>query len=81
MTPLGPTAGFSEAGGVNVLYGAAGRLSTLGQQWFDQSLANLSGDPGNTELFGYAVAAMESTLLFTDGFESGDTSEWSKTVP
>jgi hypothetical protein len=69
--------GFVEAGGVNVLYGDASGLSTLGQQWFDQSLPNLSGEPDTYEGFGYALTVVESPLIFADGFESATTGAWS----
>jgi len=34
-----------------------------------------------SSVVGGLVCAGEGTLLFADGFESGDTSRWSATVP
>ena len=31
--------------------------------------------------FDFAVARLNVALIFTDGFESGDTSAWSASVP
>lgn len=39
------------------------------------------GAPGATTLDNMAFAGIENCIVFSDGFESGDTSLWSSTVP
>lgn len=50
--------------------------ATPPNQWLDLCLFGVAGD-----LAIRAVAECASSSVFADGFESGDTSEWSATVP
>ena len=50
----------ADAGGVNVLYGSSGGLSTTGSQWFDQSTSGLPGSAEAYDRFGGALAILWS---------------------
>lgn len=66
-----------NAGGVSVLYGSSAGLTAVANQWFDQSIPDLSGSPDYFDLFSHSLAVLESTRIFADEFETGDTSLWS----
>ena len=57
----------------------------LNRSAIDTEDLTCGGIPGNNNIWGEgrldALAAYESTTIFADGFESGDTSAWSITVP
>ncbi len=79
--PIEGVTGAPEAGGVHVLYGdATGHFLRL-RQWFDQNLPNLGDTPEPGDRFGWSLAVVTSPLLFRDGFESGNTSAWSGSLP
>jgi hypothetical protein len=46
-----------DAGGVNVIYGSAGGLTTAGDQFFSQATTNVEGVPESGDWFGLSVAA------------------------
>jgi hypothetical protein len=67
-------------------------VQTISQRWGDYSSMNV--DPADGETFWYTnqivqagglwrthIGAFRLDLMFADGFESGDTSAWSQTVP
>jgi hypothetical protein len=67
-------------GAVHVLYGSQYGLSANGSQIWHQEVDGVPGEGGG--LFGASLASVPSYgFLFGDGFESGDTSAWSATVP
>jgi hypothetical protein len=45
-----------QAGGVNVLYGSPGGLSTIGSQWFDQRSPGITGSAETGDRFGLSLA-------------------------
>ncbi len=59
--------------------------SFIGRQWFGRWYVEDAGNGGTTAVskllrFGM-FASLSQNLLMVDGFESGDTSEWSASVP
>ena len=70
----------NSSGAVHVLYGSQDGLSAAGSQFWHQEVPGVPGEGGG--YFGAALASVPiSRILFIDGFESGDTSAWSATVP
>lgn len=64
----------------------AATRSLLDRAAIDTSDLTCDGDPGNNNVWGEgrldALDAFEApVVIFEDGFESGDTSAWSNTVP
>lgn len=59
--------------------------SMLGRQWFGRWYVEDSGNGGTTavsKLLRFAMfASLSQNVLMVDGFESGDTSQWSTAVP
>ncbi len=49
--------GANDAGGVTVLYGSSGGLSTSGSAWFTQDTSGVAGAPELGDRFGWALAA------------------------
>ena len=80
---------IDAAGSVNVLYGTAGGLSASGEQWWHQDSDGIAGDAFEDDFFSHSIAPLHLdrffipiiTLIFADGFESGETSAWSASVP
>jgi subtilisin family serine protease len=69
------------AGGAVLLLSANPGLTV--DQLEDLLLAGATdmGPPGPDSQYGYGLMNLEAGSLFSDGFESGDTSAWSATVP
>ncbi len=57
---------ISEAGAVNVLYGSAAGLTSVGNQQWSQGVAGIVGDPETGDAFGFSVAADD---LNNDGYD------------
>jgi len=71
------------AGAVSVVYGSASGLTTADNQFWHQDVTDIEDACEAGDRFGYALASgfRVQLPLFTDGFETGDTSLWSATTP
>jgi hypothetical protein len=70
-----------DCGVVYVLPGAAGGLSSA-NQWWHQGKDGLHDQAEPDDQFGYSLVAIPgSIVLFANGFESGDTTLWSVSIP
>jgi hypothetical protein len=58
---IGASATGNAAGGVEIMYGSAAGLTTVGKQWFDQNSAGIPGTNETGDVFGFALAAGDLT--------------------
>jgi hypothetical protein len=109
--PMEAFGGVGNAGYVDVLFGSASGLLTVGSQGFAENSLPAPGSLNESARFGLAMTTMDldgdgildlvaaapydhfngyavglvavipGAPLFADGFESGDTTRWSSTVP
>lgn len=71
-----------EFGGDGMLYAAPNMMDPLfGDLLTIDPMSGLAINLGSTSLGAGAVALTYTGMIFDDGFESGDTSEWSETLP
>ncbi len=69
-----------SSGAVHVLHGSQVGLTANDSQFWHQEVPGVPGEGGG--IFGASLASLpDSRVVFTNGFESGDTSAWSATVP
>lgn len=66
-----------QCGAISVVYGSNSGLATAGNQFWYQGNAGIPDQCNDQQFFGYALAASPSARVFSDDFESGDTSRWS----
>jgi len=65
-----------------VLYGSVNGVTAAGNQLWHQNSPGIDGSAEYDDRFGEALAAVpRGRQIFSDDFESGDTSAWSGTVP
>jgi hypothetical protein len=77
--PLESYGSVLHGGVVIAVYGGPTGLESGNQMW-SQGRADVLGEMEDGDAFGWSLAVIE-TGLFYDGFESGDTAEWSATMP
>ncbi len=71
-----------QAGVVQVLFGSVDGVTSTGAQPWHQNSDGIDGAAEDNDFFGTALAAIPAgARIFTNGFESGDTSRWSGTAP
>ena len=80
--PREDTLGVVDAGVVQVLYGSVNGVTAAGNQLWHQNSPGIDGSAEYDDRFGEALVAVpRGRQIFADGFETGDTSAWSTTVP
>ena len=57
--PRDSVAGTQDMGVVNVIYGASGGLTSVGDDFWHQGIDNVEGAPEANDLFGYSLAAAD----------------------
>jgi hypothetical protein len=71
-----------DCGAVNVVLGSASGLAVDGNQFWHRDSPGLEGSRESDDTFGYALAALPRTdIVFIDGFETGDFTGWSASIP
>ena len=74
--------GAINAGAVNGVYGGPDGITATGDQVWDQNDLESTGGAEHGDEIGCALAALPSIpAVFVDGFESGDLSRWSDSLP
>jgi hypothetical protein len=62
--PSEDVGGAADAGGVNVLHGSSGGLSTTGSQWFDQNTSGVVGSAEAGDEFGHVLAIWSQYTIY-----------------
>jgi hypothetical protein len=57
--PYETQGGIAQAGAVNVMYGSPSGLQAAGNQYWHQATPGISGDPGQSEHFGYSLSVSD----------------------